>query len=83
LGAGELRDIPAKPDEALLSDFAALADQLGFQSDQISALKQRSSDREIARVALLNARKPDRYEHQAHHCEEIDILFKISRYRYL
>ncbi|KAG9238306.1 hypothetical protein BJ875DRAFT_502178 [Amylocarpus encephaloides] len=40
-----------RPDEVVLSDFAALADRLGFQSEQISALRQRSSDREIARAA--------------------------------
>ncbi|KAL6242584.1 hypothetical protein RBB50_010230 [Rhinocladiella similis] len=42
-----------KADEQVLSEFAALADRLGFKSDEIQALKQRSSDREIARNALL------------------------------
>lgn len=72
----------AKPDEVVLSDFAALADQLGFQSDQISALKQRSSDREIARDALLNARKPDRYEYHEQtleaHIEQIVRFFATA-----
>jgi hypothetical protein len=72
----------AKPDEVVLSDSAVLADQLGFQSDQISALKQRSSDREIARVALLNARKPDRYEYTGQslesHIEQIVRLFATA-----
>ncbi|KAH6675916.1 hypothetical protein B0J14DRAFT_587589, partial [Halenospora varia] len=71
-----------KPDEVVLSDFAALADRLGFQSDQISALKQRSSDREIARAALLNARKLDRYEYADHdlesHVEQIVRLFATA-----
>ncbi|KAH7408978.1 hypothetical protein BKA64DRAFT_385147 [Cadophora sp. MPI-SDFR-AT-0126] len=54
---------PRKADEVDLSNFAALAIRLGFKSDQISALSQRSADREIARAALLNARKSDRYEY--------------------
>jgi len=54
---------PGKVDEVVLSNFAALAIQLGFKSDQISALSQRSADREIARAALLNARKLDHYEY--------------------
>ncbi|KAL5331090.1 hypothetical protein ACEPPN_000619 [Leptodophora sp. 'Broadleaf-Isolate-01'] len=54
---------PAKVDEVVLSNFAALAVRLGFKSDQISALSQRSANREIARPALLNARKSDRYEY--------------------
>lgn len=33
------------------------------------ALKQRSSDREIVRNALLNTRKPDRYEYTSHTLE--------------
>ncbi|KAG9241126.1 hypothetical protein BJ878DRAFT_558879 [Calycina marina] len=52
-----------KVDEVALSNFAALAIRLGFKSDQISALSQRSADREIARAALLNARKSDHYEY--------------------
>jgi len=63
------------PNEVVLSDFAALADQMGFRSDQILASKQWSSDREIARNAMLNARKPDRYEYSGHtlksHIEQI------------
>ncbi|KAG4414646.1 hypothetical protein IFR04_012217 [Cadophora malorum] len=54
---------PGKVDEVVLSNFAALAIRLGFKSDRISALSQRSADREIARAALLNARKSDRYEY--------------------
>ncbi len=54
---------PGKVDEVALSNFAALAIRLGFKSDQISALSQRSADREIARAALLNARKSDHYEY--------------------
>ncbi|KAH7330033.1 hypothetical protein BKA65DRAFT_404486, partial [Rhexocercosporidium sp. MPI-PUGE-AT-0058] len=54
---------PGKVDEVVLSNFAALAIRLGFKSDQISALSQRSADREIARAALLNARKSGCYEY--------------------
>ncbi|PVH71515.1 hypothetical protein DL98DRAFT_540001 [Cadophora sp. DSE1049] len=54
---------PGKVDEVVLSNFTALAVRLGFKSDQISALSQRSADREIACAALLNARKSDRYEY--------------------
>ena len=50
-------------DDQVLCEFAALADQLGFASDQIQSLKARSSDREIARKALLKARKPGRYSY--------------------
>ena len=50
-------------DEEVLSEFAALAERLGFESSEISASKQRSSDGEIARKALLKARKPDRYSY--------------------
>ena len=52
-----------KADEETLFDFAALADRLGFESNNISALKQRSPDREIAHNALLKARKPDRFQY--------------------
>jgi hypothetical protein len=50
-------------DETILCEFAALAYQLGFESDEICALKQHSPDREIARSALLKAWKPNRYEY--------------------
>lgn len=50
-------------DETVLHEYAALADRLGFVSREIDDLKKRSSDREIARNALLKARKPDRYEY--------------------
>ena len=42
-------------DETVLCEFAALAYRLGFESDEVCALKQRSLDREIARSALLKA----------------------------
>ncbi|KAK6380192.1 hypothetical protein LTS17_005381 [Exophiala oligosperma] len=52
-----------KADVQVLSEFAALADRLGFESDEIQVLNQQSSDQEIARNALLKARKPDRYQY--------------------
>jgi hypothetical protein len=52
-----------RADEEVLSRAANLADRVGFVSDEIEVLKQRSSDREIARSALLKARKPDRYQY--------------------
>jgi Protein of unknown function (DUF3723) len=52
-----------KADEEVISREANLADRVGFVSDEIEALKQRSSDGEIARNALLKARKPDRYRY--------------------
>lgn len=52
-----------KADEVSSSEFAVLADWLGFQSEEILALKRRSSDRDIARDALIRARKQDRYEY--------------------
>ncbi|KAH7305378.1 hypothetical protein BKA65DRAFT_520822 [Rhexocercosporidium sp. MPI-PUGE-AT-0058] len=54
---------PGKVNEIILSNFATLAIRLGFKSNQISALSQRSADREIARAALLNARKSGCYEY--------------------
>ncbi len=50
-------------DEEVLFEFAALANRLGFRSDNIRALMQSSSDRQIARSALLRARKPNRYQY--------------------
>jgi hypothetical protein len=70
----------AKADEVVLSEFAALTDRLGFQSEQISILKQRSLDREVARDALLKAQKPDRYEYNNRvlesHIDQIVRLFE-------
>lgn len=36
-----------RADEKVLSELAALADRVGFESNEIQALKQRLSDREI------------------------------------
>ncbi|KAH6714534.1 hypothetical protein BKA61DRAFT_605466 [Leptodontidium sp. MPI-SDFR-AT-0119] len=50
-----------RADEEVLSRGANLAHRVGFVSDEIDALRQRSSDGEIALNALLKARKPDCY----------------------
>jgi hypothetical protein len=52
-----------RADEVVLYEFADLAYRLGFKSEQIRSLMGRSPDREIARNALLKARKPDRYQY--------------------
>ncbi|KAH7308867.1 hypothetical protein BKA65DRAFT_414915, partial [Rhexocercosporidium sp. MPI-PUGE-AT-0058] len=52
-----------KADEEVSSRAVHLADRVGFASDELEALKQRSPDREIARNALLKARKPDLYQY--------------------
>jgi Protein of unknown function (DUF3723) len=52
-----------KADKTILCQFATLTYRLGFESDKICTLKQRSPDREIACNALLDARKPDCYKY--------------------
>jgi len=73
-----------KANEVSSSEFAALADRLGFQSEEISALKRRSSDREIAREALLSARDQDHYDYDGDldsHVELILGLFATAKPR--
>jgi hypothetical protein len=48
-----------RADENILSALAFLANKVGFESAEIYDLKQRSSDNDIARNALLKARRPD------------------------
>lgn len=71
--------------EAKLSDFAVLADRLRFKSDKISELMLRSSDREIARDALLRARNQDHYDYDDgdidSHVEQILGLFATAKPR--
>jgi hypothetical protein len=57
------KPIAGKADEIVLCEFATLAYRLGYESEPIHSLIQRSADREIARSALLKARKPDRYKY--------------------
>ncbi|KAH7111054.1 hypothetical protein B0J11DRAFT_473541 [Dendryphion nanum] len=57
------KSVIGKGDETILCEFASFAYRLGYESESIHSLTQRSVDREIARSALLKARKPDRYKY--------------------
>jgi hypothetical protein len=46
-------------DKRAIYEMAKLARRLGFQSPEIEAIIDGSLDREIARAALLQARKPN------------------------
>lgn len=61
----------SKPDERAIYEMAELAHQLGFQSTEIDALIKSSPDHQIARSALLKARKPDRYRYDS---QDFDLL---------
>ncbi|KAI1829420.1 hypothetical protein DTO006G1_9636 [Penicillium roqueforti] len=61
----------AKPDQRAIYEMAELARRLGFRSTEIDGLIKSSPDHQIARSALLQARKPDRYRYD---CEQFDIL---------
>ncbi|KAL5335663.1 hypothetical protein BJX70DRAFT_374791 [Aspergillus crustosus] len=54
--------------------MAELAHQLGFKSPEIEAIIDSSPDHQIARAALLQARKPNRFRYNA---QQFDIL--VSR----
>lgn len=61
-------ELLAKPSRAIadkraIYEMAELARRLGFQSPEIEAIIDGSPDREIARAALLQARKPDRFRY--------------------
>ncbi|KAI2889407.1 hypothetical protein CBS63078_10207 [Aspergillus niger] len=61
-GGDNLAKAPSeKADEAVVHEMAALALRLGFKSKKINELMALSPDRQIARAALLKARKPGRY----------------------
>lgn len=51
-----------KTDETKLHELASLASRLGFESDKLNKILSRPLDRKIAERALLDARKPSRYE---------------------
>lgn len=51
----------AKADERVIYEMAELAHQLGFKSREIDALIGSSPDHQIARAALLQARKPSQF----------------------
>ncbi|KAJ5588730.1 hypothetical protein N7537_011408 [Penicillium hordei] len=61
----------SKPDERAIYEMAELAHQLGFQSTEIDALIKSSPDHQIARSALLQARKPHRYRYDS---QDFDLL---------
>ena len=48
---------------SIVQEFASLAFRLGFDSERIQSLIQQSADEEIARKALLEARRPGRYKY--------------------
>ncbi|KOC13279.1 hypothetical protein AFLA70_368g000561 [Aspergillus flavus AF70] len=61
-------DLLAKPNRAMadprtIYDMADLARRLGFHSSEIESILQGSPDRQIARDALLQARKPHRFRY--------------------
>jgi hypothetical protein len=57
-------------DEVVLFEFARLAYRSRLDTDQIRELMVRSADRDIARSALLKARKPNRYHYDEAVLEE-------------
>jgi hypothetical protein len=59
-----------KPSKATLCEIATQAYRLGFKSTPILNLFQGSADRQIARKALLEARRPDRFKYDAAAFEE-------------
>ncbi|KAH1519476.1 hypothetical protein CDV57_01297 [Aspergillus fumigatus] len=61
----------AKADESVVHDMAALAWKLGFRTPQIRAILKQSPDRQIARAALLQARKPDHYYYDSEMFESL------------
>jgi hypothetical protein len=63
----------AKPDPRAIYDMAHLAHQLGFRSPEIDGLLNSSPDHEIARSALLQARKPGRYRYDD---QQSDVLVR-------
>jgi hypothetical protein len=61
----------AKPDRRAIYEMAELARRLGFKSTEIEVLINSSPDHQIARSALLQARKPDRYRYDR---QQFDLL---------
>ncbi|KAL4936127.1 hypothetical protein BDV06DRAFT_228182 [Aspergillus oleicola] len=53
----------ARADESVIHGMATLARKLGFRTPQIKAILKQSPDQQIARAALLKARKPDHYHY--------------------
>jgi hypothetical protein len=61
----------AKADEGVIHAMAALAKKLGFCTPQIKAILRQSPDQQIARAALLKARKPDHYHYDSETFESL------------
>ncbi|RAK94832.1 uncharacterized protein BO80DRAFT_420270 [Aspergillus ibericus CBS 121593] len=55
----------AKADERAIYEMAELARRLGFKSPEIDTLIDSSPDHQIARAALLQARKPNKFRYDA------------------
>ncbi|RDH30832.1 hypothetical protein BDQ94DRAFT_180863 [Aspergillus welwitschiae] len=68
------KPIRAKADERAIYEMAELARRVGFESPEIDALINGSPDHQIARAALLQARKPSRFRYDA---QQFEIL--VSR----
>lgn len=65
------KPVRVKADERAIYEMAELARRLGFKSPEIDALIDGSPDHQIARAALLQARKPGRFRYDA---QQFDIL---------
>ncbi|GAA87890.1 hypothetical protein AKAW_06004 [Aspergillus luchuensis IFO 4308] len=65
------KPIRAKADERAIYEMAELARRLGFKSPEIDALINGSPDHQIARAALLQARKPSRFRYDAQQFETL------------
>ena len=52
-------------DERVLYEMAELAHRLGFWSDQIRDILEKSPDPHVARAALLRARNPDHFQYDS------------------
>ncbi|OJD11086.1 hypothetical protein AJ78_08071 [Emergomyces pasteurianus Ep9510] len=61
----------AKADECVVYEMAELAHRLGFCSTEITELMNQSPDRQIARAALLKARKPGRFRYNPQEFETL------------
>nr|XP_001393307.2 hypothetical protein ANI_1_2604074 [Aspergillus niger CBS 513.88] len=65
------KPVRAKADERAIYEMAGLARRLGFKSPEIDVLVDGSPDHQIARAALLQARKPNRFRYDT---RQFDIL---------
>ncbi|PYH43039.1 uncharacterized protein BP01DRAFT_375838 [Aspergillus saccharolyticus JOP 1030-1] len=70
----------APADQHAIYNMAQLAHRLGFRSTEINTIINASPDHQIARTALLQAQKPDRYRYDADTFETlIDRLGNVLR----